>query len=147
MTNDSRPTTHDTGPGQAAGGIEPASPQEAAALELWREAEADYENEKRHTTFIVYCAQTGILQFAAERYAEREQANPGDQVASRCKKILLAQAVIGMGAPRPPDGLLGFVQKHRVGIVAAAAAAIMGLLFLVVRGLQTLPAQIDRMLK
>lgn len=123
------------------------SNHEVAALDLWRAAEADYQNEARHRAFIAYCAQTGILPFAAARYAQREKVYPGDPVVARCREILLAQAVAGMGAPQPPGGIVGFVRRHRTTIAALSAAVILALLFLVLRGLQSIPAQLERMFR
>lgn len=114
-----------------------------AALELWRAAEVDFQNEMRHKAFITYCAQTGMLPFAAARYAEKEKANPGDPVVTRCRELLVAQAVAAMGTPAPPGGAVGWLNRHRAVIIAAFAIATVFLAFLVLKKFLALNAAVS----
>ncbi|MBI5525984.1 MAG: hypothetical protein HY897_06580 [Deltaproteobacteria bacterium] len=123
--------------------MKPLSSQESQALELWKAAEADFQNEMRHKAFITYCAQTGILPFAAARYTEWEKTHPRNPVVARCREMLVAQAVASMGAPAPPGGLVGFVHRYKAAIIVVSVIVTLALAFLVLQKLQVLKTLVD----
>ena len=105
----------------------PTTPAEAQALALWKAAEADFADEKRHTAFIEWCAQTGLLPLAARLYAAREEASPGDPAVARCRELIVAKAVATLGVPARPAGSIGFFVRHKQAILIALGVATLAL--------------------
>lgn len=116
----------------------PATSREAQALALWKAAEADFADEKRHTAFIVFCGQTGQLPLAGRMYAARAEASPADPAIARYREMVVAQAIAAMGAPQRPAGSLGFFVRHKRGILTILSAVTLLVAILLIRKIAAL---------
>ena len=113
--------------------VGPKTAGEAQALQLWKAAEADFTDEKRHRAFIAFCVQTGCLPFAARLYAERGKAAPDDAAVKRYQEMVVAQALATIGTPGTPEGSLGFFVTHKRAILIAISALTLILSVLLIR--------------
>jgi hypothetical protein len=101
----------------------PTTAREAEALALWKAAEADFAEEKRHTAFIIFCRQTGQLPLAGRMYAARAAAAPDDPAVARYREMVVAQAIAALGVPQRPAGPIGFFVRHKRTILVALGVA------------------------
>lgn len=51
---------------------------------LWQEVLSDYKNTESHKLFVKHCEISGETDFAKDKYSKILQANPFDEVASKC---------------------------------------------------------------
>lgn len=122
----------------------PAASRESEALALWKAAEADFADEKRHRAFIVFCGQTGQLPLAGRLYAARADSSPGDPAIARYRELVVAQAIAAMGAPRRPEGPVGFFMRHKQAILIAFSAVTLVLALLLIRKVAALSGVLAR---
>ena len=122
----------------------PSTSREAQALALWKAAEADFADEKRHRAFIVFCGQTGQLPLAGRLYAARAESAPDDPSIARYREMVVAQAIATMGAPQRPAGSIGFFVRHKRTILVVLSAATLVIALLLIRKIAALSGVLGR---
>ena len=55
---------------------------------LWQEVLKDYKNTENHKIFVKHCEASGEADFAKYKYSKILQANPFDEVASKCFNMI-----------------------------------------------------------
>jgi hypothetical protein len=108
---------------------------EAAALDaegqrLWAAAEAAWQDDGAHDAFVKHCSQHGLLGPAGRAYRGRLDREPGDAVAARMQKRIVAMATAVLqpsrGAPTPVTRTRWFAW---VVLVSLALGVLGGLLW------------------
>jgi hypothetical protein len=67
-----------------------------AGQEQWQQVEANWQDLRRHEEFAKYCLQSNLLPAAGRCYRERLDRFPGDAIATKMQKEILAKATLGL---------------------------------------------------
>jgi hypothetical protein len=87
--------------------------------------EANWQDLRRHEEFAKYCLQANLLPAAGRCYRDRLDRFPGDAIATKMQKEILAKATLGlMAQKRQSSAPVTRSKWFWVIIVAAMALAI-----------------------
>jgi len=91
----------------------------------WQQVEANWQDLRRHEEFAKYCLQANLLPAAGRCYRERLDRFPGDAIATKMQKEILAKAALGlMVQKRQPAAPVTRSKWFWVIILAAMAVAV-----------------------
>jgi len=91
----------------------------------WQQVEANWQDLRRHEEFAKYCLQANLLPAAGRCYRDRLDRFPGDAIATKMQKEILAKATLGlMAQKRQSSAPVTRSKWFWVIIVAAMALAI-----------------------
>ncbi len=100
-------------------------PLTPAGQEQWAQLEANWQDLRRHEEFAKYCLQANLLPAAGRCYRDRLDRFPGDAIATKMQKEILAKATLGlMVQKRQPGAPVTRSKWFWVIILAAMAMAI-----------------------
>ena len=91
----------------------------------WQQVEANWQDLRRHEEFAKYCLQANLLPAAGRCYRDRLDRFPGDAIATKMQKEILAKSTLGLMVQKRQ--LAAPVTRSKwfwVIVVAAMAAAI-----------------------
>jgi hypothetical protein len=104
---------------------DPRVPLTPAGQEQWQQLEANWQDLRRHEEFAKYCLQANLLPAAGRCYRDRLDRFPGDAIATKMQKEILAKATLGlMVQKRQPAEPVTRSKWFWVIILAAMAMAI-----------------------
>src|SRR5690606_14286030 len=105
---------------------------------LWARVLKDYENEVCHNDFISACHRVGCLPYASQQYARILSASPGEEVAKKMRRRIIALASYKFDARRVPAEAAIEVRSPGLNSLAMILGAVVMTAGLVLPGLEGL---------